>query len=114
MRRTSGTLRHRRTLSNQPVAANNGVTHYVWDIFGNIIAEADGATGAPLRETLYLEGMPIAAVNAAAASPRPLFHIHTDLLHRPIMMTDLTASICSSGSINETILILINTYHVFN
>ncbi len=36
-------------------AANNGVTHYVWDIFGNIIAEANGSTGATLRETIYLQ-----------------------------------------------------------
>ena len=90
------------------------MTHYVWDIFGLHFAEADGSTGAPLRETLYLEGMPLAAVNAAAASPRPLFHIHTDHLRRPIMMTDLTASICSSDSNNVTILILINTCFVFN
>jgi hypothetical protein len=29
---------------------NQGTTHYVWDIFGQIIAEADGSTGVTLRD----------------------------------------------------------------
>jgi RHS repeat-associated protein len=78
-----------RTLTNQSVSTNNGTTHYVWDIFGNIIAEADGATGGSLRETVYLEGaLPIAAIAASAASPKPIYQVHTDHLNRPIMLTN--------------------------
>jgi len=73
--------------SNQTPAANNGTTHYVWDIFGKIIAEADGATGATLRETVYLDGMPLAAIDAAA-SPKKTYAVHVDHLDRPIMLTD--------------------------
>jgi RHS repeat-associated protein len=76
-----------RTVTNQTPTTNNGTTHYVWDIFGNIIAEANGSTGATLRETVYLEGMPLAAVDAAA-SPKKTYAVHVDHLNRPIMLTD--------------------------
>ena len=65
--------------------------HHVWDIFGNIIAEMNGSTGAALRETVYLEGMPLSAIDAAAA-PKKIYAIHTDHLHRPVLMTDAAKS----------------------
>jgi RHS repeat-associated protein len=77
-----------RTLSNQTPASNNGTTHYVWDVFGHIIAETNGSTGASQRETIWLQDLPLAAVNAAAASPRPVFSIHVDHLNRPVLMTN--------------------------
>ena len=80
-----------RTLTNQTPATLNGATHYVWDIFGNIIAEMNGSTGAALRETVYLEGMPLSAIDAAAA-PKKIYAIHTDHLHRPVLMTDAAKS----------------------
>jgi RHS repeat-associated protein len=76
-----------RVVANQTPASNNGTTHYVWDIFGQIIAEANGATGATLRETGSLEGMPLAAVDVAAV-PKTLYAVHVDHLNRPIMLTD--------------------------
>jgi RHS repeat-associated protein len=76
-----------RTVANQTPTTNNGTTHYVWDIFGKIIAEANGSTGTTLRETMYLEGMPLAAVDAAA-SPKKTYAVHVDHLNRPIMLTD--------------------------
>ena len=76
-----------RTLTNQTPANLNGTTHYVWDILGNIIAEMDGMTGATLRETVYVEDMPLAAIDAAAL-PKKTYAIHVDHLNRPIMMTD--------------------------
>jgi RHS repeat-associated protein len=76
-----------RTVTNQTATANNGTTHYVWDIFGQIIAEVNGATGVTLRETVYLDGMPLAAIDAVA-SPKKTYAVHTDHLNRPIMLTD--------------------------
>ena len=76
-----------RVVANQTPATNNGTIHYVWDIFGNIVAEVNGATGATLREMIYLEGMPLAAIDAAAA-PRKIYAVHVDHLNRPIMLTD--------------------------
>jgi hypothetical protein len=88
-----------RTLSNQTPTTNNGTTHYVWDIFGRIIAEANGSTGATLRETIYMptgagDAMPIAAVNAAV-SPKLTYAVYVDHLNRPIMLTGWTAPIKS-------------------
>jgi RHS repeat-associated protein len=74
-------------VSNQTPTTNNGTTHYVWNIFGQIIAEADGTTGNTLRETVYLDGMPLAAVDVLAA-PKKLYAVHVDHLNRPIMLTD--------------------------
>jgi RHS repeat-associated protein len=76
-----------RVVSNQTPTTNNGTTHYVWNIFGQIIAEANGATGASLREMVYLDGMPLAAVDVAA-TPKKLYAVHVDHLNRPIMLTD--------------------------
>jgi RHS repeat-associated protein len=76
-----------RTVTNQTATANNGTTHYVWNIFGQIIAEVNGSTGVTLRETVYLDGMPLAAIDAVA-SPKKTYAVHTDHLNRPIMLTD--------------------------
>jgi RHS repeat-associated protein len=76
-----------RVVSNQTPATSNSTTHYVWNIFGQIIAEADGATGNTLRETVYMDGMPLVAVDAVAA-PKKLYAVHVDHLNRPIMLTD--------------------------
>jgi RHS repeat-associated protein len=76
-----------RVVANQTPTTNNGTTHYVWNLAGQIIAEANGATGASLRETVYLDAMPLAAVDVVA-SPKKLYAVHVDHLNRPIMLTD--------------------------
>jgi RHS repeat-associated protein len=78
-----------RVVANQTPTTNNGTTHYVWDIFGQIIAEANGSSGATLRETIYLDSMPLAAIDAAAV-PKKTYAVHVDHLNRPIMLTDAT------------------------
>jgi hypothetical protein len=57
-----------RVVANQTPSTNNGTTHYIWDIFGNIIGEANGATGATLREMIYLGSMPLAAIDGRTRS----------------------------------------------
>jgi RHS repeat-associated protein len=86
-----------------------GTVHYVYDIYGHLIAEADGATGASLREYIWLPStemhndtpaeamgldaandnvpdLPLMVINVSATPT--LFHIHADHLGRPIRMTD--------------------------
>jgi RHS repeat-associated protein len=91
-----------------------GTVHYIYDLDGHLIAEANGATGATTREYLWLpandnnndtlaesalpqlagggaqgaEGvdLPLAVVNVSATPV--MFHVHTDHLGRPIRMTD--------------------------
>ncbi len=55
-----------RVVANQTPSTNNGTAPYVWDIFGNIIGEAIGLTGATLREVVYFVGIPLSAIDAAA------------------------------------------------
>jgi len=71
-----------------------GTIHYIYDLEGHIIAEADGATGATLREYIWLAAndnepteLPLAIVDDIATTP-VLLMVHTDHLARPIRLTD--------------------------
>ena len=66
--------------------------HLIHDPFGRLIAEHDGATGAALREYLYLGLMPIAMVDHSGASP-VTYYIHTDQVMQPQKMTDATGTV---------------------
>jgi len=71
--------------------------HYIHDTQGHIIAEADGANGATLREYIWLAAndnneestadLPLAVVTDVSTTPA-LLMVHSDHLARPIRMTD--------------------------
>jgi RHS repeat-associated protein len=90
-----------------------GTVHYVYDTDGHLIVEADAATGASLREYIWLPAndntpasgndsyaetigvaandndppdLPLAVINVAATPT--IFQVHTDHLGRPIRLTD--------------------------
>ncbi len=82
-----------------------GAVHYIYDFDGHLIAEATGATGANLRDYIWLPSNDnqndtytddlLAANNNAAidlplavAEAATLYTIHTDHLGRPIRMTN--------------------------
>ena len=60
-----------------------GTVHYIYDLAGHLIAEADGATGTTTREYLWLNDLPIGLVQGGT-----LYMVHTDHLGRPIRITD--------------------------
>ena len=62
-----------------------GTVHYIHDLAGHVIAEADGATGTTTREYIWLEELPIGLIQGGN-----LHAIHTDHLARPIRVTDAT------------------------
>jgi RHS repeat-associated protein len=86
-------------------AGGTSVTHYIHDIFGNVIAETagDGVTGTTgtVREYIYLPeaeiaptmqsaaqvDRPLGVVNAVNTTP-VLWMFHVDHLNRPVRMTD--------------------------
>jgi YD repeat-containing protein len=82
--------------------ALNGTTHYVHDLMGNVIAEAD-SSGNTLREYLSLRetkiaptrssraqvDMPLAVVEDVSGTP-VTYYVHADHLNRPVRMTDAT------------------------
>jgi RHS repeat-associated protein len=79
--------------SNAP-SAPLGTIHYIYDLDGHLIAEADGATGATLREYLWLAAndnevadLPLAVVDAVNTATPITSFIHTDHLGRPTRMT---------------------------
>ena len=77
-----------RVLKETPSAA----VHFIYDLFGRLIAEHNAHTGAVLREYAFLGLMPVAMVDHAGASPA-IYYIHTDQVMRPQKMTDATGTV---------------------
>jgi RHS repeat-associated protein len=67
-------------------------THYVFDAEGRVLAEHDGATGAVLREYVWLEDQPIALI-ATAGGVATTYYIHTGQIGEPLMLTDASQAV---------------------
>jgi RHS repeat-associated protein len=63
-------------------------THYVYDMGGNLIAEADGGTGVATAEYVWLGGMPLAYIQGGAT-----YFVHPDHLNTPQRVTDAAAAV---------------------
>ncbi|WP_374330253.1 RHS repeat-associated core domain-containing protein [Aestuariivirga sp.] len=87
----------------------SGTVHYIYGLDGALLAEADGATGATLRDYIWLplndaspaadndneEGaspppLPLALVTGVNTAKPSLLMVHADHLGRPIRLTDAT------------------------
>lgn len=62
-------------------------THYVFDQDGRLLAEHDGATGAVVREYVWLDDMAVAMVDSSTGTAQTYF-IHTGQIDEPLVMTD--------------------------
>lgn len=78
-------------LTVRTVSGGTQAFHYLYDLDGNLIAEYDGA-GNVVREYVWLDARPLAVVVYSGASEGEIFHIHTDHLERPVLMTDVSKS----------------------
>jgi RHS repeat-associated protein len=61
---------------------NHGLTHFIYDEQGHLIAEAD-SFGGIAKEYIYIDGLPIAELDG-----NEIYYIHTDQLGTPQKMTD--------------------------
>jgi RHS repeat-associated protein len=68
----------------------SGTIHYIHDLDGHVIAEADASTGAIARDYIWMASndntptdLPLAVAEGAS-----LYQVHTDHLGRPTRMTD--------------------------
>jgi RHS repeat-associated protein len=64
------------------------VTHLIYDRAGHVLVEADGATGATLKEHLWLEDVPVAMTNSGT-----LYFVHADDLGTPQKITDASQAV---------------------
>ncbi len=70
--------------------------HYLFDLDGRLLAEHDGATGAAVREYVWLDDTPLALIGRVAGQPRTLF-IHAGQQDEPLAMTDVTGAVVWSA-----------------
>jgi len=68
-------------------------THFLYDLSGALIAEADGATGATAAEYIAFEGMLLAYVSTGGVN-----WVHVDHLGTPQMLTDDTGAVVWDAS----------------
>jgi RHS repeat-associated protein len=62
-------------------------SHYVFDPDGRLLAEHDGATGAVVREYVWLDDQPIAMIDSSTGTAQTYF-IHAGQIGEPLVMTD--------------------------
>ncbi len=62
-------------------------SHYVYDLQGHLIAEHDGATGAVVREYVWLDDTPVAMIDSSSGTAQT-YYIHTGQIEEPLVMTD--------------------------
>jgi RHS repeat-associated protein len=88
----------RLAIDASPYVPLSGITQYVYDQAGHLLAESDDS-GNTLTEYVWLDDMPIALVANVNTSPT-LYFVHTDHLNRPIMMTDANKAIVWQADYN--------------
>lgn len=61
--------------------------HYIFDENGYLLAEHNGATGAVIREYVWIDDMPVAVIDSSSGRAKT-YYIHTGRLEEPLVMTD--------------------------
>ncbi|MFM5949061.1 MAG: RHS repeat-associated core domain-containing protein, partial [Novosphingobium sp.] len=82
----------------QRVAATTqglGTRHYLYGEDGALLGEYDAATGAPVREYVWLDALPLALIEGTSANPAYTW-ITTGNLNEPLLLTDAAGALVSS------------------
>ncbi|WP_292995781.1 RHS repeat-associated core domain-containing protein, partial [Novosphingobium sp. UBA6272] len=72
-----------------------GDRHYLYGDDGELLAEYDAASGALVREFVWLDAMPLAMISGPLASPTYTW-ITTGHLGEPLLLTDAAGAVVSS------------------
>jgi RHS repeat-associated protein len=107
------------TRSSSAPSAPSGTVHYLYDLDGHLMSEADGSTGAVLRDYIWLPAndngnaapggafsddlaiagaandntppdLPLAVIDGVNTATPQTYQVHSDHLGRPVAMTDAT------------------------
>jgi RHS repeat-associated protein len=81
----------RLTLSTVLNVTPAATTHYLYDLDGRLLVEAN-ESGRTLREYVWLNDLPLAVITDVDTAPQPLF-VHADHLDRPIKMTNASRDV---------------------
>ena len=85
----------RRVSRTQTSGGVSSTVHSIYDDSGQLLAEHDGATGAMLREYVWLESSLLAIVEGPVSAP-VYSYVHTGHLDEPVMVTDASGQVTSS------------------
>jgi uncharacterized protein RhaS with RHS repeats len=78
-----------------------GTTHYLYDLTGHLLVEADD-TGQTLREYVWLDDMPLAVVADVDTMSPNLYFVHADHLDTPLRMTDTSKAVVWDAETGST------------
>ncbi|WP_444996335.1 RHS repeat domain-containing protein [Aliikangiella sp. IMCC44359] len=62
---------------------NSIKTHFIYDLQGRLIVEANGAMGSVQKQVIYINGQRLASINNGT-----VYYVHTDHLNTPVALTD--------------------------
>jgi RHS repeat-associated protein len=70
-------------------ATVSATTHFMYDLAGHIIGEANGSTGANQKEYVWMENIPLAQIDSSGN----IVYIHTDQVNAPQKITNPSKTI---------------------
>jgi uncharacterized protein RhaS with RHS repeats len=76
----------------ETAGVSSSTVHLIYDQAGELIAEANAATGVTMREYIWFDGRPVAVVDDVDSTP-VLYQVHVDHLGRLVMMTDSSGAV---------------------
>ncbi|WP_293381800.1 RHS repeat-associated core domain-containing protein [Phenylobacterium sp.] len=76
--------------------ASGSTIQFVYDSAGHLIEEADASTGAPMREYIWIDDLPLSLVDDTGSAP-VIFYIHTDQVGSPQKITDGSGALVWDG-----------------
>ena len=71
------------------MAFSGATTHYMYDLAGELIGEANGSTGANQVEYVYMEGIPLAQIDSSGN----IFYQHTSQVNQAQKMTNASRTL---------------------
>jgi RHS repeat-associated protein len=88
-----------RRVIRQVFGTGAGTDHYVFDPAGHLLADYNGATGAVLKEYVWIGDRPVAVIDSTSGQP-VTYYIQTGPLNEPLELTNAAKALVWNGYVN--------------